>query len=193
MKLNVLMLGWEFPPYNSGGLGVACKHLCEALHEYGVRMAFLLPWKVDAQSGVLEFIFADESTQIPDYKPFMSGYVTEEEFAKLSEEERFVVENDLAMKVLSYAKRASRIVEGRSFDIFHAHDWLTFKAGLYARGVGHSPLIAHVHSTEFDRSGGHSHGNPFCRMVEYEMMHNADGIIAVSNYTTELTYQSTSR
>ena len=42
-KMKILMLGWELPPYNSGGLGVACYHLAKALAAEGADIDFILP------------------------------------------------------------------------------------------------------------------------------------------------------
>ena len=41
--MKVLMLGWEFPPYISGGLGTACFGLTKAMSKLGVEVLFVLP------------------------------------------------------------------------------------------------------------------------------------------------------
>ena len=43
MKIKSLMLGWEFPPYISGGLGTACYGLTKAMGRLGMEVTFLLP------------------------------------------------------------------------------------------------------------------------------------------------------
>src|SRR4030042_6981555 len=43
MKIKTLMLGWEFPPYISGGLGTACYGLTKAMGRIGMDVTFLLP------------------------------------------------------------------------------------------------------------------------------------------------------
>jgi glycogen synthase len=45
--MKILMLGWELPPHNSGGLGVACYHLCKALAKRKVDIDFILPYTAD--------------------------------------------------------------------------------------------------------------------------------------------------
>ena len=45
--MKVLMLGWELPPHNSGGLGVACLQLSKALAESGADIDFILPYSSD--------------------------------------------------------------------------------------------------------------------------------------------------
>src|SRR3989344_3718540 len=176
-NLKILMLGWEFPPFNSGGLGVACKNLAEALVDQGHKITFLLPWKINAHSNKLKFIYSDDTAMLTEYKPFMSGYITSEEYVLLTPEERLLIDGDLTTKVMNFAQNASKVLGTYSFDILHAHDWLTYKAGLASRRVLHLPLVAHVHSTEFDRCGGNGYGNQFCQAVERETVHRADAVI----------------
>jgi glycosyltransferase involved in cell wall biosynthesis len=70
-------------------------------------------------------------------------------------------------------------------DLVHAHDWLTYEAGILAKKNFGIPLVAHVHATEFDR-GGASGGNPLIRQIEYEGLLWADKIIAVSQATKNI-------
>ena len=55
---------------------------------------------------------------------------------------------------MRYGAEAKRIAQHERFDIIHAHDWLSFPAGVVAKRVSGKPLIVHVHATEFDRTGG---------------------------------------
>ena len=41
--MRVLMFGWEFPPYKSGGLGTACYGMTQALARKGTEILFVLP------------------------------------------------------------------------------------------------------------------------------------------------------
>ena len=41
--MRILMLGWEFPPFISGGLGTACYGLTRALNAMGTEILFVLP------------------------------------------------------------------------------------------------------------------------------------------------------
>ena len=90
---------------------------------------------------------------------------------------------NLATEVLRYAARAAAIALRERFDVIHAHDWMTFPAGLEARRVSGRPLVVHVHATEYDRAG--DGGNPFVREIEREGVARADRVIAVSRYTAE--------
>src|SRR3989344_4863021 len=57
--MKVLMFGWEFPPYNSGGLGVACQGLVRALSKLGTNVVFVLPMRLPAASPHARIVFAD--------------------------------------------------------------------------------------------------------------------------------------
>src|SRR5215213_8929578 len=62
---------------------------------------------------------------------------------------------DMFAEIQRYAALAAEIARNESFDLVHAHDWMTFPAGLAVAGLKGVPLVVHVHSTEFDRAGVH--------------------------------------
>jgi len=129
-------------------------------------------------------------------------YVGEEEFWNLkskiySKESRFVHTDegfkiefsgkygpDLMQEIRNYALVAEIIARNNQFDIIHAHDWLTYPAGIAAKKISGKPLVIHVHATEFDRSGGNV--NPNVYAIEREGMETADRIIAVSSLTKNI-------
>jgi glycosyltransferase involved in cell wall biosynthesis len=88
---------------------------------------------------------------------------------------------DLYQEIANYAIVAGEIALEQEFDIIHAHDWLTYPAGIAAKRASGKPLVIHVHATDFDRSGGRV--NPTVFEIEKMGMHLADKIIAVSNLT----------
>ncbi|MBQ9029540.1 glycosyltransferase family 4 protein [Candidatus Saccharibacteria bacterium] len=73
-------------------------------------------------------------------------------------------------------------------DLVHAHDWLTFEAGMLAKKNYGIPLVAHVHATEYDRSGMNG-GNPVVLEIEREGLMLADKIIAVSEATKHVIHE----
>ena len=89
--------------------------------------------------------------------------------------------NSLLDETRNYALVAAEIAKEQVFDVIHAHDWLTFPAGLAAREVSGKPLVLHMHATEFDRTGGQV--NSAIYSIEREGMERADKVIAVSNLT----------
>ncbi len=91
---------------------------------------------------------------------------------------------DLMKEVSRYALIAGSIAAREKFDIIHAHDWLTFLAGITAKMVSGKPLVVHIHATEFDRSG--ENVNQAVYDIERQGMHMADKVIAVSHLTRNI-------
>ncbi len=94
---------------------------------------------------------------------------------------------NLMEEVARYAMVAAQVakdLEGQ-FDVIHAHDWLTYYAGIAAKRVSGKPLVVHMHATSFDRG---SVDNIDTRVYEIERtgMHAADRVIAVSNLTRNI-------
>lgn len=87
--------------------------------------------------------------------------------------------NNLFDEINNYAIVAKSIAHANKFDLIHAHDWLTFPAAIAAKNESGKPLIVHIHSTDFDRSGGSV--NPAIYDIEKQGLDAADQIIAVSN------------
>jgi glycogen synthase len=175
--MKILMLGWELPPHNSGGLGIACYHLCKALSSSGVDIEFVVPYEgrhaidfmeVTAIAGANEgnfLISAYESYRIDGYQPVKR------------------VHNDVYGQTEQYEEGVARLVEETEFDVIHAHDWLTFRAAIRAKELSNRPLIVHIHSLEADRSGQPGGGNPLVRDIESTALLLADTVIAVSEHT----------
>ena len=129
-------------------------------------------------------------------------YVDPEEFQKLieqSEREKTNVNEftstrkfkfsgkygvNLMEEVTRYALIASSLATKHEFDVIHAHDWLTYPAGIAAKMISGKPLVIHVHATEFDRSG--ENVNPSVFAIERRGMEVADKIITVSNLTRNI-------
>ncbi len=88
---------------------------------------------------------------------------------------------DLMSEVARYALVAGSIAKENDFDVIHAHDWLTYLAGVTAKKVKSKPLIIHVHATEFDRSGENINQQVYD--IEKQGMEAADKIITVSHLT----------
>jgi glycosyltransferase involved in cell wall biosynthesis len=91
---------------------------------------------------------------------------------------------NLIDEVKKYARVAAQIAQLYDFDVIHAHDWLTFLAGVEAKKISGKPLVIHVHATEFDRSG--ENVNQFVYDIERYGIENADKVITVSNLTRNI-------
>lgn len=88
---------------------------------------------------------------------------------------------DLMEEVHRYADAAAEIARHHSFDVIHAHDWMTYLAGIEAKKISGKPLVVHVHATEIDRSGAHVNSNIFA--IEKQGMEQADKVVTVSHWT----------
>lgn len=177
------MLGWELPPYNSGGLGIACYQMCKALSKQAVDIEFILPYRAEHNADFMKVTAAHQQTAAAfaqsgnayDSQSYASGNGASPHL-NLFEQQR------------GYEQAVVKLVDSREFDIVHAHDWLTFRAALRVKEMRGCPVILHVHSVESDRSGSR-HGNPLVRDIEYISLQAADRIIAVSQRTKDAIMQ----
>lgn len=71
------------------------------------------------------------------------------------------------------------------FDVIHAHDWLTYLAGIAAKELTGKPLVVHVHATSFDR-GTAEQVDSRVYNIEKRGMEEADKVIAVSDFTRNI-------
>jgi len=242
--VRVLMLGWEFPPHISGGLGTACKGLTDGLTSQGVEILFVVPrlfgdedrtparligcadllptLRESAQppaeaepraprspaARALEVV-AVASPLVPYQTPeaYRDTLQTSSEpsapLGVLAGQTRAVARvvgerlpgaggqrfsgqygRDLMSEVGRYADVVAELAHSESFDVVHAHDWLTFPAGLCAAETSGRPFVAHVHACEYDRSG--EHPNPEILEIERLGLASADRVIAVSHYTSSI-------
>jgi glycogen(starch) synthase len=181
------MLSWELPPHNSGGLGVACHHLGEALAQSGIEVTFILPYQ-HTQHEQQPFRVVSATNFEPEVMQIHGSVYDSAQFSELARDLQLDdnVGLDLAGQRLIYREFVRQFVKRESgFDVIHAHEWLTLEAGLVAKELTGKPLIAHVHATEFDRSGEFL-GNPLVHQIEEYGLLRADRIIAVSLHTKKV-------
>jgi glycosyltransferase involved in cell wall biosynthesis len=227
--MRVFMLGWEFPPFISGGLGTACYGLTKAMSSIGTDILFVLPRPVSTPfSTHLKLVsprlgspLAVPSTEfrLDEFERVTfrtinaalgDPYETAEEYERWLQckggapgEKPYVVQEpgqqtpiksggkahdhyggDLFNEVQRYAALAAEVARHEAFDIVHAHDWMTFPAGMAVAALKGCPLVVHVHSTEFDRSGVHVDSRIYD--IERRGMHAAIKVIAVSYLTKNI-------
>jgi glycogen synthase len=199
MKTRILMFGWEFPPFNSGGLGVACQGLTRSLSERGFDVTFVMPKKLDVKTPYARFVFADDvktvvstvdNMRVRVIDSVLSPYLSEKRFFDEHNQshhtnvmERKVYGGDLFAEVDRYGALGASIASEEKFDIIYAHDWLTFGPAVAAKYQSGKPLIVHIHATEFDRCGGRERMNQHIYDVEKWGMGEADCVVAISEYT----------
>jgi len=88
---------------------------------------------------------------------------------------------DLMTEVRRYSQLAAAIAVQERFDVIHVHDWMTYPAGMLARELTGKPLVAHIHATEYDRSGLNI--NEQVAGIERAGLNAADVVVAVSRLT----------
>jgi len=183
------MLGWEFPPHSTGGLGFACLGLAQALsYTEGAEISFVLPRKIDVSHPCIRFLFADLPIMGTERNGGTAGsvYMTSEEYElRLKSGEKIFFGSSLLEEVRLYALHIRKIARSEDFDVIHAHDWLSMLAGVEAKKISGKPLVVHVHATSFDQAGG-DNANPSTYAIEKYGMEEADAVIAVSEYTKNI-------
>ncbi len=184
------MLGWEFPPYISGGLGTACHGLTQALLKKGVEIDFVLPHAQMRKSRKSFRIISASSVSIG--KRQVNNTITgldrlQKDFLQrhnLSGRSLYPFSggygDGLYEEVYWYALALEAIARTNDFDVVHAHDWLTYPAGIAAKMISGKPLFVHVHATEYDRS---PKINPTVYHLEKRGMQAANMVLAVSELT----------
>jgi len=139
---------------------------------------------LEVESKLVPYIGLDEYYHIVDQ--LNSGILEEEQ---INEKRKYEFSgkytSNLMNEVEHYAIVAAEIARKYDFDIIHAHDWLTYKAGIAARKVSGKPLVVHVHATEYDRSS-EKNRNDIVYGLEHYGMHEADAVCAVSDLTRNI-------
>lgn len=191
------MIGWEYPPHNSGGLGVACQGLTEALSLQNSEIYFTLPHSLPKKLDHMKVIscrdskwLEKDSTQAPFgvYSAVDDSTSQKNTKAQLDRHKlRSLAWSQLEQKVNRYAQLVEESVEKikNNFDVVHAHDWMSFPAAVKVKQKTGKPFIAHIHSTEEDRIPTGT-GSDFIKETEKQGMELADRIVAVSFYTKRL-------
>lgn len=176
------MLGWELPPHNSGGLGVACYHLSKALAMTGASIHFVVPYQASHDAIDFMRIYAatpiDPSARYGTYAYDRDDTITRE----FPDGDPLGSMRSVQKKYIHYVEQLTKTITP---EVIHAHDWLTMEAGVRAKELTGAPLIVHVHATEFDRSG-EQYGNPIVHEIEQEALLAADRIFAVSAITKSI-------
>lgn len=182
------MLGWELPPHNSGGLGVACYYMAKALATRGVSVDFVVPYSAHVHNDIDFMSVLGASEVPPDELPAGSGAYDTDFMVKLRSLGYDVdgIDNTIRALQRRYIRYIERLILTQDADVIHAHDWLTMEAGVRAKELSGKPLIVHVHATEFDRAGNDNSGNPVIHEIEYHGLMMADRIFAVSQNTKNI-------
>lgn len=200
------MFGWEFPPHILGGLGTASYGITKGIAQNGdMDITFVIPKPWGDEPKDYAKIIGANCTPVAwrdvnwDYVQGRIGNVMDpqlyydlrdhiySDFNYMNTNDLGCIEfsgrypDNLLEEINNYSIVAGVIARTIPCDVIHAHDWLTYPAGIHAKQVTGKPLVIHVHATDFDRSRGHV--NPTVFNIERDGMTHADHIITVSNLT----------
>ncbi len=224
--MRILMLGWEFPPYLNGGLGVATAGLAQALAPR-VELTLVIPRSSPDYRAQGYRLMGLHGQAIPEIR---SQYLTQEiEYLRQVKVEylpvditgyerierryepierthwlrvekqvpqtyverpmrQFFIDHlygpNLVDKVIEFSEMLVERAAAFDFDLIHAHDWMTFLAGLELKALTGKPLVLHVHSLEYDRGGADSRNWIF--ELEQHALRQADAVLPVSQYTADI-------
>jgi len=177
--MKILMLGWEFPPFIKGGLGPATADLAREIAKREHKLTFVLPYKLSVSSKYFNIIFAGEKPEYTNlYEAYNTAHTINREDINPDEKTRQI--RSMIDEVKLYAQRLKKILKDIDYEIVHAHDWLTMPAGLTAKAFSR-PLVSHIHSTEYYRSGGQG-ANSQVFDIEYQGMHQSDKVVCISSH-----------
>ena len=197
--LNVFMIGWEYPPHNSGGLGVACQGITEALAAQNHSIFFTLPYSLkNAPAHMSVMSCRDPLWEVPaDLPPFLA--YDPSQFASLNPDVipkipahdlASLPSSEIEIKVSQYADLVAKEAKKHTneYQVIHAHDWMSFPAAMKVKRQSGKPLVSHIHSTEYDRIPS-GYGSQYITQIEQSGMAASDVVIAVSEYTKRLLIQ----
>lgn len=178
------MLGWELPPHNSGGLGVACFYMAKALAKNGADIDFVVPYK--NKHTEIKFMKVLNATNFSEIHKFGAGAYDSPRWTRSSHNvSKFLPDiRSIQAEYCNFIREYLADPKNKP-DVIHAHDWLTMEAGMLAKELTGAPLITHIHATEFDRSGGTS-GNQKIHNIEYAGICASDKVFAVSKNTRNI-------
>lgn len=219
--MKIFMLGWEFPPFISGGLGTACYGLTKAMSRMGIEVLFVLPRTVDKTFSTHVKMLTPDNITDPSMlsirydklknvefravdtllMPYSRPEQYQQQFEEIIRKKAINADypsqtmtmtrsdvahycGDMFAEIHRYAAAAVMLAVQEDFDVVHAHDWMTYPAAIAVAAVTGKPLVVHVHSTEFDRSG--EHVNQHIYDIERRGMHAADKVVAVSHLTRNI-------
>lgn len=195
------MLGWEFPPFFAGGVGIVCYELTRGFSEIGQEVTFIMPkGPKEVKNDHAKVIVADNynAINIPQLKikhidSLLTAYTDISTYDKMYAGYKRFIENksdnasseklygkNLMEEIFRFALKVRAMNDELDYEVIHAHDWTTFPAAIELKKLTGKPMFVHVHITEFDKSGG-AGVNQDIYNVEREGMHMADKVIVVSH------------
>ena len=168
--MRVLILGWEFPPAKTGGLGTHCYELVKNLGEKGVQVLLFIPRRAKGAKHSLKNVEIVEvgSSIVSPYNATKPSKTFEEGYGW-----------NFFNEVEAFNRKCVELAMKYDFDVVHSHDWISIPAGIEIKRMKGTPLVFTIHSTEYDRT---ANIYPLKRIVDIEKrgLDEANIVITVS-------------
>lgn len=197
------MLGWEFPPFFAGGVGIVCYELTKSLSNFSdIDIEYVMAYGPEENkisnnlnvSSANKVFKSKKNISITKFQSMLYAYDSPSEylnrFSKILENQcgtselksiKDIYGANLINEVYMYAQRVVMHYEDSNFDVIHAHDWTTIPAAIALKEKTGKPVIYHVHITELDKTGGNG-GHPEVFKIEKEGFEICDKLVCVSNF-----------
>lgn len=194
------MLGWEFPPFYAGGVGIVCYELTRALLNIpNIEITYIMPYGPNSQENRfgVNLLFANhiktKKLKVSNIDSSLYAYDSPKQYVSrlrsLLEENieggpnkpiKEIYGKNIIEEVYLYAKRVAKLCHDMDFDVIHAHDWTTIPAAFLLKELTGKPVVLHVHITELNKTGGAGAHKKVFQIEKYGFQ-NADLCIAVSH------------
>jgi glycogen(starch) synthase len=182
-SLRIGFFVWEYPPRLVGGLGTYAEYITREFVELGHDISVFTLNPGDLKTSEILRGVDVQRPLIADASNVFPMFVTED-LKRWGTNIRFF--NDIFIyNILSSTKFLNGMIkkDGYKFDLVCVHDWLSCVSGLIVKNESKIPVVFHVHSTEWGRSGGQ--GSEVVSHLERAMAERADSMVTVSNAMQE--------
>ena len=163
--MNILMLSWEYPPRVVGGIARVVHDLSHRLYQDGHEVTV-----VTYRDGDVPYFEDDKGVQVYRVDNFM---INPNNF----------IDWIMQLNFNMIAKVGELISEGKTFNVIHAHDWLTAYAGKTLKMSYGLPLVSTIHATEAGRNSGiNGETQKYINDTEWMLTYESSEVIVNSNY-----------
>ena len=181
--MRIAFFVWEYPPKLVGGLGTYAEYITREFVALGHDVTVFTLNSGDLKTREILKGVEVHRPKIADASNVFPMFVTDD-LKKWGTNIRFF--NDIFISnVLSATKLINGLIkkEGDHFDVVCIHDWLSSISGIITKNETKVPVVFHVHSTEWGRSGGR--GSKVVSYLESATAEATDRIITVSHAMQE--------
>lgn len=163
--MKILMLSWEYPPKNVGGLSNHVFYLSQALKKMGHEIHV-----ITCEEGEAPVEENNNGVYVHRVTPYK---IETNDFAK------WVMQLNFAM-----VEEATRLINySGKFDLIHAHDWLSAFAAKALKWSFKIPTVSTIHATEYGRNGGiRTDMQRYISSTEWFLTYESWKVVACSNY-----------